>query len=530
MRRFIFALFMIIAASGLVLAQSPIDVEITPDDPIVVPGTPPGGWIDFTVSIENTTPEMVSFDAWITVDLPFGTQFEIVSPVEISLPGGFYFEKDLSLFMPWIAPEGEYTVVVYVGDYPDDIWDSDGLTVIKEGFGDSEVNLNGWQVVNTLPDAEVKPIQGGFTDSDVEIEIQPDEPIVLPAEGGWFDFYVSIENTTLEDQYFDAWIDVELADGYTFTIVSPMELMLPAGYFAEADLWFWMPWFLMEGEYSFTAYVGDYPDDIWDSDNLTIIKEGWSGDNSGRKPFLVKGDLASMDMAPISGFADSDVEIEILPDEPIVIPAEGDWFSFEVFVENTTPDEVYFDAWINIDLPWGFTFEVVSPMELTIPGGYQAQAELWLYMPFFSPEGDYVMTAYVGDYPDDVWDTDMLTITKEPFNGALKQMPGWLVKGDLTPENIMALEMVPEETALYSAYPNPFNPSTVICYQLNRDNHVLLNVYDVSGRLVTTLVDGFRSAGAHSVTFDASSLVSGVYIYSLQAGDFHANGKMLLLK
>jgi hypothetical protein len=58
----------------------------------------------------------------------------------------------------------------------------------------------------------------------------------------------------------------------------------------------------------------------------------------------------------------------------------------------------------------------------------------------------------------------------------------------------------------------------------------MLSVYDVNGRLVETLVNGHRSAGVHDVTFDASSLSSGVYLYRLEAGDFNATGKMILMK
>jgi hypothetical protein len=59
---------------------------------------------------------------------------------------------------------------------------------------------------------------------------------------------------------------------------------------------------------------------------------------------------------------------------------------------------------------------------------------------------------------------------------------------------------------------------------------VNLAVYDISGRLVTTLVNGWREAGVHEVTFDGSGLVSGVYLYQLEAGDFTAGGKMVLIK
>jgi hypothetical protein len=68
---------------------------------------------------------------------------------------------------------------------------------------------------------------------------------------------------------------------------------------------------------------------------------------------------------------------------------------------------------------------------------------------------------------------------------------------------------------LNPAYPNPFNPSTVIPFQMAAASDVSIRVYDVLGRNVATLVDGFMSAGNHSVQFDASGLSSGVYLIRL---------------
>lgn len=78
--------------------------------------------------------------------------------------------------------------------------------------------------------------------------------------------------------------------------------------------------------------------------------------------------------------------------------------------------------------------------------------------------------------------------------------------------------------------PNPFNPSTIIRYDLARDSHVRLVVYDVAGRELKRLVDRKQAAGAHSAVLDGRDMVSGVYFYVLQAGDFTARHKMTLIK
>ncbi len=92
------------------------------------------------------------------------------------------------------------------------------------------------------------------------------------------------------------------------------------------------------------------------------------------------------------------------------------------------------------------------------------------------------------------------------------------------------LETTPDEFALYQAYPNPFNPTTAISYQLAASSLVNLTVYDIAGRKVAELVNGWRNAGMHEVNFDASNLASGIYLYRLSAGDFTASGKMVLMK
>ena len=79
-------------------------------------------------------------------------------------------------------------------------------------------------------------------------------------------------------------------------------------------------------------------------------------------------------------------------------------------------------------------------------------------------------------------------------------------------------------------YPNPFNPSTTIRYQLPKYGYVTLKVYDIVGNEVKTLVNGYRSSGSYAINFDASSLASGIYFYRIQTNDYFAVKKMILTK
>ena len=84
--------------------------------------------------------------------------------------------------------------------------------------------------------------------------------------------------------------------------------------------------------------------------------------------------------------------------------------------------------------------------------------------------------------------------------------------------------------ALYQNYPNPFNPSTMIGFDLPAAGPVTLNVYNPVGQQVATLVNSTLAAGRHTVSFDASALPSGLYLYTIKSGTFTATQKMLLVK
>jgi hypothetical protein len=88
----------------------------------------------------------------------------------------------------------------------------------------------------------------------------------------------------------------------------------------------------------------------------------------------------------------------------------------------------------------------------------------------------------------------------------------------------------PREFGLDQNYPNPFNPTTTIRYRLAESTAVTLTVYDMNGRVVSTLVNDRQNAGEYTVAFDASSLASGVYVYRLVAGSHVFTQKLTLIK
>lgn len=115
---------------------------------------------------------------------------------------------------------------------------------------------------------------------------------------------------------------------------------------------------------------------------------------------------------------------------------------------------------------------------------------------------------YIGTKGNGLFESDELTGTSNE-----------LVSGEL-----------PQNFKLHQNYPNPFNPSTVISYQINSPSKVTQKVFDMLGKEVALLVNEQKNAGTYSLTFDASRLSSGMYIYQLQTGDFSQTRKMILIK
>jgi hypothetical protein len=127
---------------------------------------------------------------------------------------------------------------------------------------------------------------------------------------------------------------------------------------------------------------------------------------------------------------------------------------------------------------------------------------------------------------DGVWPSGVNTIN--PFGGTTDLvLSGTDVQWTTSVEKISP---IPSEYTLFQNFPNPFNPSTTIKYQLSQTSYVTLQVYDILGRVVTTLVHETKQAGFYSMEFNAASLSSGIYFYKLTAGTFTQTRYMMLVK
>jgi hypothetical protein len=107
------------------------------------------------------------------------------------------------------------------------------------------------------------------------------------------------------------------------------------------------------------------------------------------------------------------------------------------------------------------------------------------------------------------------------LDSVMREMPTGIVN---------ELSLSPSSFVLHQNYPNPFNPSTTISFRIPSRSFVSLKVFDLIGRMVSTLINEDQNIGTHFVTFNGTNLPSGIYFYRLHAGSFLETQKLVLMK
>lgn len=249
------------------------------------------------------------------------------------------------------------------------------------------------------------------------------------------------------------------------------------------------------------------PDDAimvrWDFDSNGEYDTEWSTDRVLVHPFDVPGE-GEVTLESIDGDGNSNVCTRVVPVraapviELIVDPTEGTTATTFVFYAGgtTDPDDPDRELWFT----WYFDY----------PSGPDVADTLDMVMHQYADPGDHELRLYVRDADD------------------LVSMASSLVHVEAETA-VRRDDAAPLEFSL-GAYPNPFNPRTVIEVALDQPGRATLDVYDLTGRRVRRCMDGQLSAGVHQVPFDAGSLASGVYIGVLNQGGRTATQRLLLMK
>lgn len=318
------------------------------------------------------------------------------------------------------------------------------------------------------------------------------------------------------------WSVLPLSPGYTHYIRAtagggnPYTGPFPAGMPCFSGTANWM---MQTADLS--AYVGDIQ-----------LRFRFGSDNSTNNAGWYVDDVQIIGL-PTGTTPELNVELTYVSGSPV--PAAGGNLYYAVFVENAGTVPLNFDAWIDIAYEGGPPTTVLQRSFTNyLPGWTINRPNVFFPVPGSYAAGNYTLTGRVGIHPSVIWNESGFPWSKAGDDALIGFAP-WIPDGVPNPfEEVIANagtpDVVPESFTLNRLYPNPFNPTTTFTFALPEVSQVKLAIYNLQGQLIATLVDGLRDAGTHDVTFDASNLASGIYLYRLNAAGHSLSGKMMLIK
>jgi hypothetical protein len=202
-------------------------------------------------------------------------------------------------------------------------------------------------------------------------------------------------------------------------------------------------------------------------------------------------------------------------------------FQYRANMHNLTASAQTFTAWTRWRNPLNVWVNLLGPFSLTLPGNANVTRQRNQNVAGSNPAGPYTMVGYAGPNAATIWDSSYFSFVKSPTGLGGE----WVHNNDNWGEAFDAtLEAMPSQFALLGNFPNPFNPTTTIRYSLGAASPVNLAVYDLAGREVVRLVDGWREAGSQEATLDGSGWPSGVYLLHLEAEGSSIVAKIMLVK
>lgn len=264
----------------------------------------------------------------------------------------------------------------------------------------------------------------------------------------------------------------------------------------------------------------------WDGD-VVVITDGVSG-------YTVNGDYYEIPVPPES------LSVVLTPDNPpIQIPSAGGSFLFDASITNNTAHSKRVAAWTEAVLPNGQPHGPIQLVHLNIGAGQTRNfTNIRQNVPGGAPAGGYLFVGKVGDNHPVAADSSSFPFTK--LSGTLRA--GQVALGLNPVGEWWSSEWRCDEGSLPTAtelalavYPNPFNDRTSIAYSLDAPGEVKLELYDLAGRRVTTILDGYESEGTHRLIWKGENasgdpVSTGVYFLSVKAGELKASRKLILLR
>lgn len=209
------------------------------------------------------------------------------------------------------------------------------------------------------------------------------------------------------------------------------------------------------------------------------------------------------------------IEVELIPHTlNILIPSWGGSFNFDVMIENPY-EAVTVNFWTAVELPSGAEIPIITRNGLSFePEEILVREDMTQFVPASVPAGSYFYYAYLSD--PETWEiisSDCIPFDKAAGDCTPAHHEGWALYGWDDPG--YSAPQPPEFFDLAVA-PNPFNPVTTLTFDLPKAGNVSLVVYDVTGRVVEVLAEGYSTAGRYEKVFDGAGLSSGVYFARLE--------------
>ncbi len=290
------------------------------------------------------------------------------------------------------------------------------------------------------------------------------------------------------------------------------------------DLWNNTPpdyWGCTPGDFDLNAdplFVGGIPYSYELNSNSPCIDAG--AFTSEPDPDGTRADMGSY------YFNQGGINVAIVPDLwPIVIPATGGRFRYDLHVTNHTVAPVPFDLWIDTRDPGGTITTLMVREGITFAPEQHAERYLTQTIPGGALSGTHYYMAHTGDYSiGDIYHETIMPFTKLGSNG----LPGqWSLEGW---DELATAKRPTREQIEVRVSPNPFNPTTTLSFNLPESDRISLKIYDITGRIVANILDRELEAGAHVAHFNASHLTSGVYLAVLETGDTRMVKRLLQVK
>jgi len=218
---------------------------------------------------------------------------------------------------------------------------------------------------------------------------------------------------------------------------------------------------------------------------------------------------------------EGELYVSLIPAEPqIVIPSIGGSLEFTVSLTNYTYSTTAFDVWIDVTLPSGMTYgPIIVREDLSLEPHSSLSRSLSQFVGPGAPAGTYSLNAYLGIYDTEIWGNDNFTFSKEGGDHGSDQeyFFDWDFKDAFSSPALESEKVLIPQQFTVSVHPNPFNPVTTISYTLAEPEDISIQVYNISGQHIVTLIDGHESSGTRSIMWNGMSqagnkVSAGIYL------------------